>query len=412
MNKIFRTLILLTICLASLSIQAQTSAQWRGLNRDGVYATEKNLLKAWPEAGPSMVWSTEEIGNGYGAPVAWSGKVFVNGEIDSISHLFAFDLQGKLVWKTALGKEFMGSGFSSKFPGARSAPTVVNDLVYVCSGRGKLACIETATGKIKWSRDIISEFKGILNEFGVAESILVDGDKLYCSPGGPDAYVVALNRFTGAIVWSSRSFEDSVSFCSPIVVHLAARSVLVSFSNYYIFGLDTKDGSLLWKQKQEKVQYQQQCNTPVFADGFIYYVAGDGNGAVKLELSADGKNIKEVWRNALVKNNFKGFVKLADHIFTTDRAQKIKCIDIKTGLVTDSIKIKDGSLISADGMLYVYSENGEVSLVKLTGTKMEIMGKLKIAKGSKEHFAHAAISDGRLYIRHGKALMAYDIKLK
>ena len=176
MNKMNRMLCLLTIAAAmfiSSSLQAQTTAQWRGLNRDGVYVSEKNLLKAWPESGPAMLWSTEEIGNGYGSPTVSAGKVFVNGEIDSISHLFAFDLAGKLLWKTALGKEFMGSGFSAQFPGARSAPTVVNDLVYVCTGRGKIACLETATGKIKWSRDIISEFKGILSDFGTAESVVI-----------------------------------------------------------------------------------------------------------------------------------------------------------------------------------------------------------------------------------------------
>ncbi len=396
----------------TIPLQSQTTAQWRGLNRDGVYASEKNLLKSWPEAGPTMLWSNEDIGNGYGSPTIYNGKVFVNGEIDSISHLFAFDLTGKLIWKTALGKEFMGSGFSSKFPGARSAPTVVKDLVYVCTGMGKVACIETATGKIKWSRDIISEFKGILSDFGTAESVVIDGDNLFCSPGGPDAYMAALNRFTGSTVWTSKGFEDSVSFCSPIIIHLASRSVLVSFSNYFIFGLDTKNGTMLWKQKQENVKYQQQCNTPIYADGYIYYIAGDGNGAVKLELSADGKTIKQTWRNGLVKNNFKGFVKLGDYLYSPDNTQKIKCINIQTGLVTDSIKVKNGSLISADGMLLIYSENSELSLVKLAGTKMEVTGKLKISKGSKEHFSHAVISDGILYIRHGKALMAYDIRQK
>ena len=141
---------ILLILFVSISLQAQTTSQWRGLNRDGVYASEKNLLKSWPESGPALLWSTDEIGNGFGSPVVSEGKVFINGEIDSISHLFAFDLSGKLLWKTPNGNEFMGSGFSAKFPGARSTPTVVKDLVYVCSGRGKVACIEVSTGKIKW----------------------------------------------------------------------------------------------------------------------------------------------------------------------------------------------------------------------------------------------------------------------
>ena len=175
-------------------------------------------------------------------------------------------------------------------------------------------------------------------------------------------------------------------------------------------GLDTKTGELLWSQKQDNVKYKQQCNTPVFSDGFIYYLAGDGNGAVKLELSPDGKSIKEVWRNSMTKNMFNGFVKVNDHVFATDITQKLKCLDIKTGQVVDSIKINKGGLIFADQMLYCYSDNGDINLIKLTGTKMEVVSKFKCDKGTKEHFAHPVIHNGVLYIRHGKALLAYDIK--
>ena len=181
-------------------------------------------------------------------------------------------------------------------------------------------------------------------------------------------------------------------------------------SNYYLVGLDAKTGELLWSQKQENVKYQQQCNTPIFADGFLYYVAGDGNGAVKLKISDDGKSFTEIWRNGKMTNTFNGFVKIDNHLFTPDRSQKIKCINENTGQVTDSLRMTKGALIAAGNMLYCYSDNGEVNLIKLTGTKMETVGKLKITKGTKEHFAHPVISNGVLYIRHGRALMAYGIK--
>jgi len=79
-------------------------------------------------------------------------------------------------------------------------------------------------------------------------------------------------------------------------------------------------------------------------------------------------------------------VKIDDHIFAPDQNQKLKCIDIKSGQVSDSIKLKEGSLIYADGMLYCYSDNGVINLVKLSGTKMEIVGKCKIEKGIKNIF--------------------------
>ena len=395
----------------SLFMQAQTVSQWRGANREGNY-NESRLMQTWPESGPSMLWFNEDIGNGYGSPILTSDKLFINGETDSTSFLFAYDLKGKLLWKTPNGPEFTGDGFSRSFPGGRSTPTLAGDLVYVCSGKGRIACIESQTGKEKWAAEMATGLDGITPTFGYSESLLIDGDMLFCSPGGTNTNIAALNRFTGKPIWTSKVLSDTLSYCSPMIINLPQRKILVSMSIYYIVGLDAKTGELLWSQKQENVKYKQQCNTPIFADGFLYYVAGDGNGAVKLKISDDGKSFKEIWRNGQMTNTFNGFVKLDNHLFTPDRSQKIKCIDEITGQVTDSIRMNKGALISAGKMLYCYSDNGEVNLIKLTGTKMEVVGKLKITKGSKEHFAHPVISNGILYVRHGKALMAYDIKEK
>jgi hypothetical protein len=71
-----------------------------------------------------------------------------------------------------------------------------------------------------------------------------------------------------------------------------------------------------------------------------------------------------------------------------------------------------GCVIYADGMLYCYGENGTVALVKPRSTRYELVSSFEITKGTDEHWAHPAVSHGRLYIRHGDALMVYDIKAK
>lgn len=407
--KIHLAIIIFLLSVTTSLIQAQTISQWRGVNRDGIY-NETQLMKTWPEAGPQLLWFNEDMGNGYGSPVIAADMLFINGETDSTSYLFAYNLQGKLLWKAPNGKEFSGTGFSASFPGARSTPTVVDDLVYVSSGNGRIACFEKQTGKEKWAVEMVKDLGGLMGYFGYSESLVLDENNVYCLAGGATTNFAALNKLTGKTVWTSKALGDTASYCSPLIIKLPSRNILVTLSTHYIVGLDTKTGELLWSQEQEDVKQRQQCNTPIFADGFIYYIAGDGNGAVKLELSSDGKSIKDVWRNNNVKNNFNGFVKLNDYLFSTDRTQKLKRLDSKTGLVSDSLKVTKGALIAAGGMLYCYSDNGDVNLIKLTETKMEIISKFKINKGTKEHFAHPAISNGVLYIRHGKALMAYDIK--
>ncbi len=390
---------------------AQKTVQWRGENRDGIYH-EPNLLKKWPEKGPALEWFTEEIGAGYAAPVVTKDKLLINGEADSTSYLFAFDLKGKLLWKAANGKEYYGKGFAASFPGSRATPTVVDDLVYTSSGRGRLAGYELATGKEKWAVDMVPEMGGVENMFGYAESPLIDGDKIYFMAGGLVNNVVALDRFSGKIVWSSKAFGDSTSFCSPMMITLPSRKIFVAISHHYIFGLDAKNGEMLWSQKLENFKLEgEHCNTPIYADGFIYYIVsdGNGNGAVKLALSPDGKTIKEVWRNVNVTNAMGGFIKSGDHLFTTVKKKRLVCIDTTTGSVVDSLGVNKGSLIYADDLFYCYNETGEVKLINFGNNKFNEISKFRLEKGTKEHFSHPVIANGILYIRHGNTLMAYDI---
>jgi outer membrane protein assembly factor BamB len=412
MSTIKNLFVVFVFLLFAIDSGAQDVAQWRGPNRDGIYP-EKNLLKVWPEKGPNLLWSTEVIGVGYSSPVITKDKLLINGEINQVAYVFAFDLNGKLLWKTPNGKEFFGEGYSANFPGARSAPTVYDDLVYVCSGLGRIACLETSTGKERWSVNTISDLGGKLNMFGNSESLLVDEHFVYCMPGGEIKNVAALDRYSGKLVWTSKALGDPVSFCSPIMIKLPQRNVLVTLSHEYLMGLDAKNGELLWSVKEDSVKLEgDYCNTPIYADGFIYQISGieKGTGAFKLELSPDGKSVKTIWKNNQVKNPMGGFVKIGSRIYATSDDKKLKVLDAETGHVVETLGGMKGSLIAADNLLFCYTDNGYVNLIKGIGSKLEVVSKFKITKGEKEHFAHPVIANGVLYIRHGNVLMAYQVR--
>lgn len=416
--------------------ESQNLAQWRGINRDGIYQ-EKDLLKVWPQSGPTFIWSTDQIGAGFSSPVISGNVLYINGEVDRVAHVFAFDLNGKLLWKYANGPEFFGEGYSANFPGARSAPTVYDGLVYICSGMGRIACLDATSGKEKWTVNMVSDLGGVINMFGYSESLLVDDAKVYCYPGGQETNVAALDRLTGKVIWTSKAKGDGVSFCSPMMIKLPERTgtrevrnietgeflskttkysplnILVTISKEYLLGINAENGDLLWSHKEDSVKLEgEHCNTPIYADGAIYSISGDenGNGAYKLQLLPDGKSIKEVWRNGKVMNALGGFVKIGNRIYTSSKDNKLKVLDTETGNVTEALSGMKGIIIFADDRLYFYSDNGYLSLIKGIGTKLELVSKFKITLGTKEHFSHPVIANGVLYLRHGNVLMAYQIK--
>jgi outer membrane protein assembly factor BamB len=379
-------LIFIFVCLFFQSF-SQNVSQWRGLNRDGKYP-ETGLLKQWPETGPQLLWSTETLGEGYAAPVVTPDKLFVNGVVNGESHLFAFDLKGKLLWKSPNGKEFTGEGYSSNFPGARPSPTVVGDLVYTSSGLGRIACFEAATGKEKWAVEMVKDLKGYLNEFGYAESFVTDEKLLYCFPGGKVNNIAALDRISGKTVWTSKALGDTTHFCSPILINLPSRKIYVSVSRHWIFGVDCKNGELLWKYPVVYKYDGDHVNTPVYEAPYLYWVSGDenGKGAVKLELASDGKSVKEIWSNTQVRNSMGGLIVINGKLFVTTENKNLNIIDSATGKIADKIKAPYGNLIFADSKFIVYGNNGDVSLFNYEKGILVPGGTFKITKGSKGTF--------------------------
>ena len=376
--------------------------EWRGPNRSGVY-NEKNLLKQWPDSGPKLLWEYEGIGNGYGTPLITDELIYVNGEVDSTGYMFAFSKDGKLQWKTEYGKEW-----TVNFPGSRATPTYYDGLLYTCSGKGDISCFNAADGDKIWPKNMLNELSGKENRFGYSQSLVVDREKVYCSPGGEENNIVALNRLNGEIVWSSPAEKEISAYCSPILVNYAGKNILITFSEHHLLGINAENGNMLWSHEQDTL-CDIHANTPIFDNGFVYYTAGCGNMTYKLKISEDGNSVSEVWQNKSLDNYFGGCVKIGNSIIGTGARKKyLKRVDCETGLLTDSLKVGTGSTIYADGMLYMYNQQGEIHLIDPSG-ELKSVSMFKLTKGSKEHFSHPTIDKGVLYIRRGNYIAAYNI---
>jgi outer membrane protein assembly factor BamB len=386
--------------------------EWRGPDREGIYH-ESNLLKSWPAEGPKELWSVNNIGNGFVSPVFTDENFYITGEVDSMEILFSFNLKGEKQWQTTLGREWTKS-----FPGSRSAPTIVNDLLYVGTGLGNLFCVNRSDGKIIWSKDLIADFQGALPLHGHSESALIQNEKVFWTTGGKDNNVVALNRFTGKLIWSNKGFGERSAYNSPKLIDLPSCKILVTFSAYHMMGFDIKSGVLLWSHEQDNFPVEKRIpgngdthsNTILYDKGSIYYAAGDGNCGVKLRLSDDGTRITELWRNKDFDSFMGGIVKIGDYLYGSGTAKpELLAINASTGLLTDSLRIGSGAVIAADNMLYYYTQKGDMMLLGCNDGKIEKVSSFRIKEGTLQHFSHPVIHKGVLYQRHGNVLMAFDI---
>ena len=233
MIRLFKTILIVIVCY---NVSAQDVAQWRGPNRNGIY-NETGLLKKWSDSGPKMIWHFDELGEGHTSAAVTNTAAYTSGMINGTGYVFAFDLKGNLKWKKEYGPEWTENHY-----GVRSTPLVIKDKLYFMSSFGKLFCMNSSNGQVIWTIDTFKEYGGRNISWGVTENLLYDGNILYCSPGGPDASVIAVDRNSGKLIWKSKGPDEKSAYCSPINVQLATRKLLITRMDRSIQGYDAATG--------------------------------------------------------------------------------------------------------------------------------------------------------------------------
>jgi outer membrane protein assembly factor BamB len=409
---------LLIILLASFNTftKAQKINDWRPENRTGVSA-ETGLLKSWPAEGPALLWSTSELAKGFSSPSFGTNTIYITGIINNEDVLFALDMNGKVLWKTAIGRSWTQS-----FPDSRATPTVEGNRVYCSSGLGDLACIDGNTGKVIWSYKGSELNKGTYGNWGIAESLLADGNKVFFSPGGPETMTIALDKETGKVIWKSASLNDKPGYVSPIMVNHAGKKMFINVSLGHVFGIDASNGNIMWSVAHTPADDGDdliKCVTPLYKDGRVYVSGGYDTEGMMVEIAKDGRSAKVLWTDKLLDVHHGGVVLIDGYIYGSNWINNGNgdwcCIDWNTGEKkwVEHWNCK-GSIISAEGMLYIFDEKkGNIGLLKVNPEKFDLVSSFQVTLGNAGPFwAHPVIHNGILYLRHTNALMAYDIKAK
>ena len=411
------TLSIILLLILSGFISAQDISEWREENRTGNSA-ETGLLKSWPANGPELIWSNLDLARGYSSVTFGNNKIYTTGNIGNDDVLYALDMNGKILWQTVFGRAWTASN-----PESRATPTVEDTRVYCTSGSGDLACIDGNTGKIVWTYKASEIHKGTYGSWGIAESMLIDGNKVYYSPGGPETMTIALDKTKGTLLWKSASLDDKPGYVSPILVSYGGKKMIINVSLGHAFAVDASNGEILWKIELEGRTGGRwdliKCVTPLFSNGRVYVTGGYDTGGVMIEIAKDGKSAKVVWTDKVLDVHHGGVVLVNGYIYGSNWINNGNgdwcCIDWNTGKkMWEEHWNNKGSIISADGMLYIYEEKtGNVGLLKPNPEKFDLVSSFKITQGAAgPYWAHPVIKNGILYLRHSNALMAYNIKAK
>jgi prepilin-type processing-associated H-X9-DG protein len=384
--------------------------QWQGPERTTI-SQETGLLKSWPKDGPPLLWKATGLGEGFGTPSVAAGRIFSMGNRGKTEYVMALDARnGKQLWVKATGPVRSNGG---GYPGPRCTPTVDGALVYALGLNGHLLCLDVATGKIRWSKNLLKDFQGSVGGWGYSESPLIDGDKLICTPGGHTATLVALNKKTGAVLWKAIVPEgDSAAYSSVIAAEVDGQRQYIQFVSGGVVGVAAADGKFLWRY-DKPANGTANCSTPIFQDNQVFAASSYGTGGGSVKLSRNGATTKaeEIYFTRNMKNHHGGMVLVDGYVYGSDEGM-LSCLDFKTGEVMwEDRHPGKGSIAYADGRLYYRNEGGPILLVEANPKKYVDCGRFEQPDRS-DHPAwpHPVIANGKLYIRDQDVLLCYDVK--
>ena len=185
-------------------------------------------------------------------------------------------------------------------------------------------------------------------------------------------------------------------------------------SSKSLVGVAADTGKLLFRY-EHLTKYDVNALKPVYADGQVFISSGYQSGSEMVKLTATGNEVTaaRVWESKDMDNHHGGVINLDGYIYGADSGRNWVCLDWKTGETKYTDRgVGKGSLTCADGLLYTLSEDrGRVGLVKPTPTGHELISDFTIpAGGEGKSWAHPVVCGGRLYVRHGDLLFAFNLK--
>jgi outer membrane protein assembly factor BamB len=373
-------------------------------------STDSGLLKEWPKEGPKLLWTAKGIGEGYGCPAMADGSIYVSGNVNDETTITALDLDGKIRWQKPAGKAWTDKG---RWPGTRGTPTVDDGRVYHESPLGQVVCLDAKSGDEIWSVNILKEFDAKNITWALAESVLVDGNRVLCCPGGEKASVAALDKKSGKTVWTTKSTGELANYATPTLAEDHGLPILLAMNQKGLIGVNADNGELLFQHPHE-TRFDINATSPVFHDGQIFITSGYGAGSEMLKLTVNGQkaSVESLWKSKDLDNHHGGVVLLDGYIYGSSFGGKWVCLAWKGGEKQYAERgVGKGSLTCADGRFYIWSEKGKAGLVPVSPKKFEVISQFQAAKGGEgPTWAHPVVCGGRLYLRHGDLLHAYDIR--
>lgn len=421
------------VCLACLFVASDMRAddwpQWRGPQRDGVWR-ETGLLEKFPAEQLPSKWRAK-ISSGYSGPTVAAGRVYLTDRVvepEQIEQVHCFDeATGKSLWTHRYNCVYKQVGYQA---GPRASVSIDGDRAYALGTMGNLFCLDAASGKVRWEKDLSAEYEIEMPIWGISAAPLVEGELLILHVGGANgASVVALDKSSGSERW--RALADRAQYAAPVIVEQAGKRVVVSWTGDAVVGLDPLTGKVYWRHEMKPTRMPIGIATPIVDRGRLF-VSSFYDGSLMLRLKEDAPAVEEMWRRLGPDEQHTESIHCmigtpvfdGDQLYGVDSYGELRCLDPATGdrvwedlSATPKARWSTIHMVKNGDNYWMFNERGELLIGRLSPQGFKELSRTKLieptlAQLAQRHgvcWSHPAFANRCVFVRNDEELVAFDV---
>jgi len=352
----------LLLALTGLVAHAEDWPEFRGPTGQG-HSLERGLPLEWSES-RNVLWKVPVPGRGWSSPVVSAGRVWVTTATENGASLraLAYDVEsGREEVNTEVFRLRGGRLLNPKNSRASPTPVVEGDRVYVHFGADGSAAL-TTSGEVVWKTQLRYE-----SQHGNGGSPVLYGDLFIVSCDGSDtAFVVALDKRTGRVVWKTpRRQPADQAYSTPLVIRVGDRDQVVSVGAFRAAAYDPLSGREIWW-----VGYGDGFSNvprPVYARGLVYIATGfQQPSLLAVRTDGGGSRARVAWTLSRSAPYTPSPLLVGDELYLVNDVGIASCLDAMTGATCWRERLGgnySASPVFADGRIYFLSEEGAATVI-------------------------------------------------
>ena len=403
----------LGVFLVSLVLSAAAQAEWKQFGGRGQTFTADGtgLAEEWPVDGPRRLW-TRKLGEGYSGILAEGDRLYTMYRVGGEERVISMEAAtGKTLWEYTYESTPLPTHDDQFGNGPNATPLLTGGRLYTIGIAGLMHCLDAATGKVLWSRQLWKEPRvKHPHKFGYSSSPIEYEDTVITAVGEKDRSLVALSKEDGSIIFESLDYANSYS--TPMIVRIHGEDQLVAFMGSEAIGADPRTGALRWEYPMGN-QWQHNISPPVVIgeDMLFFSTLEAGSRGLKLIRRGDQTAVEELWATRKIRAMYFDWVRIGDHLYGSSGdlgSYLFAAVNAQTGKIAWRKRgFGHAGVVRVDGRLIILEEDGTLILATATPDDLTIHSRAKLLE--QPSWTAPTIVGKTMYVRDLHNIMALDL---